>query len=793
MMSSAIPVTRRALATIVASAVVLTALVVGTGVRAAHALNSPIVGITATPSRGGYWMVARDGGVFAYGNAGFYGSTGGLTLAAPIVGMAATPDGGGYWLVASDGGIFAFGNAQFHGSMGGVPLNKPIVGMAATPSGGGYWLVGSDGGIFAFGNAGFHGSTGGMTLNKPIVGMAATPSGGGYWLVGSDGGIFAFGNAGFYGSMGGTTLNKPVVGIARTANGGGYWMVASDGGIFAFGNAGFHGSTGGIVLNQPVVGIAPGPNDQGYWLAAADGGLFAFGSAPFLGGPFDGNPPAGNQPAPEAVLRDKIVQLAHQYLPYDTPSENRHNFTPSGAYTTGAWCAAFASMIWIWAGVTDWVWEANVDGFKNQAIRLGRWRGEVWPPVVGDVVVYLKSGTRHVNIVVGVRADGLIQTIGGNEGDDIVRFRDWHVPGTGRGGITGYASPTPISGARTADYTAASASVSSGETGPDPYIVPDVFVSDASVNEAGTAATFTVSVDAATSAAAGVSYSTANGTATAGADYTATSGTVTIPPYVKSVDVTVPITQDALDESTETFSLVLSNPSWALVTDGTGVASITDDDPLPVVAIGDASVEEGDSGTRNVAFPVTLSAPSGRSVSVQWSSSTGGSGTVSFPAGSTSGTASVPVTGDTTKEADQTFTVTLATPVAATLGRSVATGTVLDDDRKNALRVSAGDASVVEGRLGTRRLVFTVSLSQPSSSAVTVSYATAAGTATSADFAAASGQVSIAAGAMSATVAVDVTGDALVEGAETFTLTLSNAAGATVNRAVGTGTVLDDD
>ena len=91
--------------------------------------------------------------------------------------MAAAPTGGGYWEVASDGGLFAFGNAQFHGSMGGRALNRPIVGMAATPTGGGYWEVASDGGLFAFGNAQFHGSMGGQALNQPIVGMAATRQG----------------------------------------------------------------------------------------------------------------------------------------------------------------------------------------------------------------------------------------------------------------------------------------------------------------------------------------------------------------------------------------------------------------------------------------------------------------------------------------------------------------------------------------------------------------------------------------------------------------------------------------
>jgi hypothetical protein len=162
----------------------------------------------------GYWLVASDGGIFNYGDAGFYGSTGGIHLNEPIVGMAATPDGGGYWLVASDGGIFNYGDAGFYGSTGSIHLNKPIVGLAATPDGKGYWLVASDGGIFNYGDAGFYGSTGGIHLNKPIVGMAATPDGGGYWLVASDGGIFNYGDAGFLGSSGSLLLNKPVVGMA---------------------------------------------------------------------------------------------------------------------------------------------------------------------------------------------------------------------------------------------------------------------------------------------------------------------------------------------------------------------------------------------------------------------------------------------------------------------------------------------------------------------------------------------------------------------------------------------------
>jgi autotransporter family porin len=130
--------------------------------------------------------------VTAASSATFHGSTGGVALSRPIVGMAATADGGGYWLVASDGGIFAFGDARFHGSTGGVRLSRPIVGMAATADGGGYWLVASDGGIFAFGDAHFYGSTGGVPLSRPIVGVTSSHAVSGYWLVASDGGIFVF-------------------------------------------------------------------------------------------------------------------------------------------------------------------------------------------------------------------------------------------------------------------------------------------------------------------------------------------------------------------------------------------------------------------------------------------------------------------------------------------------------------------------------------------------------------------------------------------------------------------------
>ncbi len=123
----------------------------------------------------------------------------------------------GYWLVAADGGVFAFGDAVYHGSTGDTALEQPIVGMAATPSGEGYWLVAADGGVFAFGDAVYYGSTGDIALEQPIVGMAATPTGEGYWLVAADGGVFAFGDAVYHGSMGDTALAQPIVGMAARA------------------------------------------------------------------------------------------------------------------------------------------------------------------------------------------------------------------------------------------------------------------------------------------------------------------------------------------------------------------------------------------------------------------------------------------------------------------------------------------------------------------------------------------------------------------------------------------------
>ena len=167
---------------------------------------------------------------------------GGQHLNAPIVGIAATPDGKGYWLVAADGGIFAFGDAQFYGSMGGQHLNAPVVGIAADARR--RRLL-----------AGRLRRRDLRLRRRPVLRLDGQPAperagrrhrrdpdGNGYWLVASDGGIFAFGDARFYGSMGGTAAERARRRHRRDPDGKGYWLVASDGGIFAFGDAGFFGN-----------------------------------------------------------------------------------------------------------------------------------------------------------------------------------------------------------------------------------------------------------------------------------------------------------------------------------------------------------------------------------------------------------------------------------------------------------------------------------------------------------------------------------------------------------------------
>jgi len=184
--------------------------------------------VASTPSSKGGWILYGNGGtVVPFGDARWFGDGSGLGLGgvtwAPFgsnidyfSGIASTPDGGGYWLVGIDGGVFAYGDANYYGSMGGQALNAPVAGIARTSDGHGYWLVSWDGGVFAFGDAEFSGSMGGKQLNDGMSGIAANRDGPGYWTVAWDGGVFAFGGAPFLGSMANQPLAGAVFNIAAS-------------------------------------------------------------------------------------------------------------------------------------------------------------------------------------------------------------------------------------------------------------------------------------------------------------------------------------------------------------------------------------------------------------------------------------------------------------------------------------------------------------------------------------------------------------------------------------------------
>jgi len=145
-------------------------------------------------------------------------------------------------------GIFTFGAAQFYGSTGSLHLQRPVVGITPAENRGGYWLVASGGGIFAIGNAGYYGSIPGSglnpsgsglfhSLNAPIVGMVPSSDGSGYFMVASDGGVFAFGDARFEGSCPGIGgCSGAAVCVVPDATSNGYWVVTSTGAVSTFGD-----------------------------------------------------------------------------------------------------------------------------------------------------------------------------------------------------------------------------------------------------------------------------------------------------------------------------------------------------------------------------------------------------------------------------------------------------------------------------------------------------------------------------------------------------------------------------
>jgi len=333
-------------------------------------------------------------------------------------------------------------------------------------------------------------------------------------------------------------------------------------------------------------------------------------------------------------------------------------------------------------------------------------------------------------------------------------------------------------------------------------------INDIAVGEgnAGTKVmTFTVSLSQAAPAPVSYNFSTQlGGDATAGVDYVATTqNNQVIPQGQLSKTHSVVINGDTTIEPTEVLLAYVRQPVGASVWDGQGTGYILNDDG-PTLSIPDASVGEGNAGSKLMNVTVQLSqaaatdvtfAIATQDVSANAGDYTGFNLTNQvIPAGQTSKVFQVPVAGDTTVEPNETFLVTLApNPVGASLYDRQAIATIYNDDGPT---LSVNDVSISEGNAGTKVATFTVTLSQAAATAVTYSIATSNLTATAgSDYVAKSlvGE-SIPAGQLSKTFAVTLNCDTTVEANETFRVTLSNiSANATLFKFTGTGTIANDD
>ena len=388
-----------------------------------------------------------------------------------------------------------------------------------------------------------------------------------------------------------------------------------------------------------------------------------------------------------------------------------------------------------------------------------------------------------------VREDDLSAKIGMGQASD-AEIVDFNLPIAGGGTVAGASGATD------------------GVSGNEGGALPALSIADLSVAEGNGEHAhfmFVVTLDHAATSPVTVAYSTANGTAKAGKDYVASSGTVTFAAGETSKTVHVDIKGDVLAEANETFKINLSSPTGATIADGTATGTIIDDDRPPTLSIADLSVAEGNGDHAHFMFVVTLDRAADGPVTVAYSTANGtakagkdyvaSSGTVTFDAGETSKMVHVDIKGDVLAEGNETFKINLSSPTGATIADGTAIGTIIDDDGAAALpALSIADLSVAEGNGDHAHFMFVVTLDKAATGPVTVAYSTANGTATAgSDYVASNGTLTFAAGETSKTVHVDISGDTVFEGNETFAVTLSNASGATLADATAVGTIVNDD
>ena len=322
---------------------------------------------------------------------------------------------------------------------------------------------------------------------------------------------------------------------------------------------------------------------------------------------------------------------------------------------------------------------------------------------------------------------------------------------------------------------------------------PEVAIGDAEGEEGETVA-FEVTLTETSGREVSVAYATSDGTATGGEDYGTAAGVLTFAPGEKTKTVSVELNADGKDEFDEAFNVVLSSATNATLGKPTGTGTINDADDPTVVSVGAASGVEGSEA----GFTVTLGAASDFEVLVDYATEDGtavagedfvaASGTLTFAPGEETRTVSVRLTDDVVDEPAENFSLTLGSPVNATIGASTAEGTIMDNDDPPAFSVA--DGAGVEGGLAE----FSVTLVGSGSRTATVSYGTSDRTADAVDdYEAASGTLTFAPGESSRTLSVVLVDDTVDEPAETFAVTLSSASNATIDSATAEGTITDND
>lgn len=340
--------------------------------------------------------------------------------------------------------------------------------------------------------------------------------------------------------------------------------------------------------------------------------------------------------------------------------------------------------------------------------------------------------------------------------------------------------------------------------------MPAASVADVSSGEGSGTLDFTVTLSTSpVFSPVTIDYQTAPGSAT-GADFDATSGTVTFTGSQTVKTVSVPITNDALDEIDETFTLTLSNPNNANIASGQGTATgtILDNDAAPGITVTNApTATEPDTGSVNQQFSVTLSAPSSLPVTVTIATVPGtatadvdytsNAASLTFNPGQQVKTFVVPTLGDVIDESGERYFARAFAPTNATLLDDSGQALINDNDPPPSLSIS--DVTAAEGNAGSTVFAFVATLSGPSGLQVSANLATADGTAVApGDYTArtnggAGVGIRFAPGVTTVVFNVTVKTNTVAEPDETFTLNVVSVTNATVGDGQGVGTIQNDD